>query len=104
MRARHGIDGAYLPLPVRPERFETAVRSLVDLGFAGANVTIPHKEAAFALCDTVSEVARRAGSVNTLVFRDGESNRSVETFVNLARSIARRWNAAPGADRRRRAR
>lgn len=40
----------------------------------------------------------------TLVFRDGESNRSVETFVNLARSIARRWNAAPGAARRRRAR
>jgi hypothetical protein len=35
----------------------------------------------------------------TLVFRDGESNRSVETFVNLARSIARRWNAAPGAGR-----
>jgi len=66
--ARHGIDGAYLPLPVEPARFESAVRALVDLGFAGANVTIPHKEAAFALCDTVDAVAHRAGSVNTLVF------------------------------------
>jgi shikimate dehydrogenase len=68
---RHGIDGAYLPLPVRPERFADAVRALADLGFAGANVTIPHKEAAFALCDDVAPSARRAGAVNTLVFRDG---------------------------------
>jgi shikimate dehydrogenase len=65
---RHGVDGAYLPLPVAPEHFVAAVRALARLGFAGANVTIPHKEAAFALCDTLSPVARRAGSVNTLVF------------------------------------
>jgi shikimate dehydrogenase len=69
--ARHGIDGAYLPLPVAPERFAPSVGALADLGFAGANVTIPHKEAAFALCDTLDAVARRAGSVNTLVFTAG---------------------------------
>ena len=68
---RHGIDGAYLPLPVRPEAFATAVRALADLGFRGANVTIPHKEAAFAVCDRVDATAHRAGAVNTLVFRDG---------------------------------
>jgi shikimate dehydrogenase len=39
--------------------------------FAGANVTIPHKLAAFAICDTVDASARRAGAVNTLVFQDG---------------------------------
>jgi shikimate dehydrogenase len=66
---RHRIDGAYLPLPVRPERFADAVRALRDLGFQGANVTIPHKEAAFAVCDTVDATAHRAGAVNTLVFR-----------------------------------
>lgn len=66
---RHRIDGAYLPLPVRPERFADAVRSLRDLGFQGANVTIPHKEAAFAVCDEVDATASRAGAVNTLVFR-----------------------------------
>jgi shikimate dehydrogenase len=68
---RHGIDGAYIPLPVRPEDFATAVRGLAVTGFAGANVTIPHKLAAFAVCDDVDEAARRAGAVNTLVFRDG---------------------------------
>ncbi|MDW8443761.1 MAG: shikimate dehydrogenase [Acetobacteraceae bacterium] len=65
---RHRIDGAYVPLPVRPDRFADAVRALRDLGFRGGNVTIPHKEAAFAVCDRVSARAERAGAVNTLVF------------------------------------
>jgi shikimate dehydrogenase len=69
--ARHGIDGAYLPLPVRPEDFAEVVRALAKAGFAGANVTIPHKQAAFAVCARVAPEARRAGAVNTLVFRDG---------------------------------
>ena len=68
---RHGIDGAYVPLPVRPESFTLAVRGLVAAGFAGANVTAPHKLAAFEICDTIEASARRAGAVNTLVFRDG---------------------------------
>ncbi|WP_338665682.1 shikimate dehydrogenase [Pararoseomonas sp. SCSIO 73927] len=67
---RHGIDGAYVPLPVEPDRFGAAVRALASLGFRGANVTIPHKEAALAACDVVEEEARRIGAVNTLVFRD----------------------------------
>ncbi|MBM9403499.1 shikimate dehydrogenase [Gluconacetobacter azotocaptans] len=66
--ARHGIDGAYVPLPVRPGLFETAVRGLQAAGFRGANVTIPHKEAAFAIADTLHRSAQRSGSVNTLVF------------------------------------
>ena len=68
---RHAIDGAYVPLAAPPERFAEAVRGLAAAGFAGANVTVPHKEAAFALCDEVDASARRAGAVNTLVFRDG---------------------------------
>lgn len=68
---RHEIDGAYVPLPVRPEAFVTAIRGLQAAGFAGANVTAPHKRAAFAICDAVDPSAQRAGAVNTLVFRDG---------------------------------
>jgi len=68
---RHRIDGAYVPLPVRPENFQVAVRGLVAAGFAGANVTAPHKLAAFDICDTIEASARRAGAVNTLVFADG---------------------------------
>jgi shikimate dehydrogenase len=65
---RHGVDGAYLKLPVRPGQLATAVRGLAASGFAGANVTVPHKEAAFAVCDTTDADAWRAGAVNTLVF------------------------------------
>ncbi|WP_450104016.1 shikimate dehydrogenase [Sediminicoccus rosea] len=69
--ARHGLDAAYVPLPIAPENFTTAVRGLMAAGFRGMNVTIPHKEAAFAVCDEVLPRAHRAGAVNTLVFRDG---------------------------------
>lgn len=66
-----GLDWAYVPLPTPPELLGEAVRGLVATGFAGANVTIPHKQAVIALCDELDEVAERAGSVNTLLFRDG---------------------------------
>jgi shikimate dehydrogenase len=66
-----GLDWAYVPLPTPPELLGEAVRGLVATGFAGANVTIPHKEAVGALCDEVDDVAGGAGSVNTLVIRDG---------------------------------
>jgi shikimate dehydrogenase len=65
---RHGIDGAYVPYPVAPENFATAVRGLRAAGFCGGNVTIPHKVAAFEICDVVDATARRAGAVNLLVF------------------------------------
>jgi shikimate dehydrogenase len=69
---RHGIDGAYIPLPIRPGEFALAMRGLFAAGFAGANVTIPHKIAAIEICDSVDDSARRAGAVNTLVFQDGK--------------------------------
>jgi shikimate dehydrogenase len=64
---RHGIDGAYVPLPVPPERLEQALSALPALGFAGANLTIPHKEAAVSLVDRLSPASRRIGAVNTVV-------------------------------------
>jgi shikimate dehydrogenase len=63
--AELGLDWAYVPLPTPPERLEEAVRGLAALGFAGANVTTPHKVAVAELCET------DAPSVNTLVLRDG---------------------------------
>jgi shikimate dehydrogenase len=64
--AARGLDWAYLPLPVAAEALEDAVRGLVALGFAGANVTTPHKVAVAELVET------DAPSVNTLVVRDGK--------------------------------
>ena len=69
--AARGLDWAYVPLPVEPARLEAAVAGLVALGFAGANVTIPHKTAVVSFCDELDGVAERAGSVNTLVIREG---------------------------------
>ncbi len=66
--ARHGINGAYVPLPVAPADLPAAVRGLRAAGFTGANVTVPHKEAVLALCDRVLPAGQRAGAVNTLVF------------------------------------
>jgi shikimate dehydrogenase len=65
------LDWAYVPLQVRREQLEEAVAGLDALGFAGANVTIPHKTAVVGFCDELDDVAARAGSVNTLVVREG---------------------------------
>jgi shikimate dehydrogenase len=67
----HGIRGAYVALPVAPENFGRCVAALPLMGFAGANVTVPHKQAAFALSATLDEDASATGAVNTLVFEDG---------------------------------
>ncbi len=58
-----------MPLPVAPENFSAVIRALAAAGFAGLNVTLPHKETAFALADELTPAAERAGAVNTLVFR-----------------------------------
>jgi shikimate dehydrogenase len=63
--AARGLDWAYVPLPVAAERLEDALRGLVALGFAGANVTTPHKVVVARLVETDKP------SVNTLVVRDG---------------------------------
>ncbi len=94
---KHGIDGAYVPLPVRPDAFPGAVRALAALGFRGANLTIPHKEAALALCDTLDAAAQRIGSVNTLVFGDGRiegRNSDAFGFIENLRDGAPAWRAS----------
>jgi shikimate dehydrogenase len=63
--AARALDWAYVPLSVASERVEDAIRGLLALGFAGANVTTPHKLAVAELVDT------ELPSVNTLVVRDG---------------------------------
>jgi shikimate dehydrogenase len=64
--AARALDWAYVALEVEPEALAAAVRGLIAGGYAGANVTIPHKQAVVALCDEAD-----GPSVNTLVSRDG---------------------------------
>lgn len=65
---QYEIPGAYVPLPIAPEDFGRCVAAMPLMGFAGANVTVPHKEAAFALSASLDDDARATGAVNTLLF------------------------------------
>jgi len=97
---RHGIDGAYVPLAVSPRRIETALRALPVLGFRGANLTVPHKEDAVAVCDELDPLARRIRAVSTVVVGDdGQligSNTDAYGFIeNLRRNSPWRSGDAP---------
>ena len=96
---RHEIDGAYLPLPVRPEDLELALSALPKLGFSGCNLTVPHKESALRLCDALDPVAEAVGAVNTLIVHDGRlhgTNTDVFGFAENIRRGAPDWDAAAG--------
>lgn len=94
----HGIAGQYVPLLVAPEDFETALRTLPKLGFRGTNVTIPHKEAALALADEVSEAAGAIGAANTITFSvEGQihaDNTDGFGFLENLRAGAPDWDPA----------
>lgn len=65
--AHLGLKGAYVQLPVMPEQLEAAVRGLPALGFAGCNVTVPHKVNIMRLVDELHPSAQRIGAINTIV-------------------------------------
>lgn len=96
----YGIDGAYVPLAVAPENFPHALKTLPHLGFVGANVTIPHKEAALEAVDEADSLARRIGAVNTVRVRDDGSlhgsNTDAYGFVENLRQFVPDWSAKRG--------
>jgi shikimate dehydrogenase len=67
-----GEEWSYVALDVAPEDFEARLAAMAGEGFAGANVTVPHKEAALAAADVASEMAKEIGAANTLVFAGGQ--------------------------------
>jgi shikimate dehydrogenase len=95
----HRIKGAYVALPIEPAHFGRCVATLPLMGFAGASITIPHKEAAFALVSSFDDDARETGAVNTLVY-NGETVSGLNTDV---RGFASSLEEAFGKDAARRA-
>lgn len=83
----YGIDGAYVPLAVPREAFARVLSGLRIAGFRGLNVTVPHKEAAFALAERLDPAARITGAVNLLVFRDDHIEGRNTDVVGLAESL-----------------
>src|ERR1700756_3583901 len=95
-----GTDGAYLPLPVKPNHIERALRALPILGFRGCNLTIPHKQAALSMVDRVEPLAQRIGAVNTIIVSPDGSlegrNTDAFGFCENLREAVPRWNPAAG--------
>ena len=65
----HGIAGHYVPMHVEPGDLAETIRMMPKMGFVGANVTIPHKEAVMEIADKVTDRAKLIGAANTLIFR-----------------------------------
>jgi shikimate dehydrogenase len=86
-----GMDWSYEAIDVEPARFSEVVRALPAQGYAGANVTIPHKVRALELADSASATAQAVGAANTLVFEHGRmhaDNTDVEGFLTALRERA----------------
>jgi len=98
--AQYGLRGSYVPLPVQPDALEAALRALPVLGFAGCNLTIPHKIAAVDLVDELEPLARRIGAANTIVVRPDGSllGRNTDAFGFIAnlREAQAQWRADAG--------
>ncbi|HCX81502.1 MAG: shikimate dehydrogenase [Curvibacter sp. RIFCSPHIGHO2_12_FULL_63_18] len=98
--AEHGLRGAYVLLPVQPEKIEQALRALPVLGFAGCNLTIPHKVAAMAIVDHLEPLAQRIGAANTIVVgADGAltgRNTDAYGFIQSLRDAQPGWRADAG--------
>ncbi|WP_147076644.1 shikimate dehydrogenase [Methylobacterium haplocladii] len=77
--AQHGIAGSYERIDVPPDGFSDFLRDAAQAGFIGGNVTIPHKEAAFRLADTLTPRAKKIGAVNTIVIGDDGRNHGDNT-------------------------
>ena len=94
----HDIDGSYEAIDVAPADLPAFFERLRSGEFAGGNVTIPHKEAVFALCDSVDDLARMIGAVNTLVVRDGKvhgTNTDYLGFLGNLDANAPTWSDGP---------
>ena len=81
-----GLDWRYVPLPVRPDQVGAAVAGLPALGFAGANVTVPHKQAVLPYLQHLSPDVRALGAANTLAVREGEGGLPVLVGLNTDHS------------------
>ena len=97
---QYRVAGTYVPLAIRPEGLEAALRALAPLGFAGCNLTTPHKERALAIVDEVDALARAIGAISCVVVRpDGSlwgTNNDVHGFARNILQQQPAWRADEG--------
>ena len=97
---KYGLPGHYIPMEVAPDDLETVLRTLPKAGFVGANITVPHKEAALEIADVITDRATLIGAANTLIFReDGKihaDNTDGYGFLENLRQGAPEWDPVSG--------
>lgn len=96
----YGIKGDYVPLHVEPDDLATVLKALPKMGFVGVNITIPHKVAALALADQITDRATLIGAANTLTFKSDGSIYADNTdgygFIENVRHGAPDWEPSAG--------
>lgn len=97
---QQGLAGSYVPLAIEPGGLAAALRALQPLGFAGCNLTIPHKLEAMTIVDEVDEVAKRIGAISCVVVRDDGSlfgtNNDWFGFIDNVKQEQPDWRADAG--------
>ncbi len=97
---QHGLTGTYVPLAIEPDTLEPALRALAPLGFAGCNLTIPHKQRAMAIVDELDPVARKIGAISCVTVRpDGSlagTNNDGYGFIHNILQQQPDWRADAG--------
>ena len=97
---QHGLAGTYVPLAIRPEHLAAALRGLHPLGFAGVNVTIPHKQEAMKVVNEVDALARSIGAISCVIVKpDGSlagTNNDCYGFIHAIRQEQPGWRADAG--------
>lgn len=92
---QHGLEGKYEALDIEPDNLEKEIRRLVDEGYEGFNLTIPHKELALDFCDEIDDLAKTIGAVNTITVLDGKlhgTNTDVFGFIQNIKENARNFS------------
>jgi len=97
---KYNLSGRYVPLAVRPERLAEAVRGLPALGFRGCNLTMPHKQLAMTMVDSLTDTARRIGAINCIVVGDdgrmSGTNNDGNGYVLSVQEVAPQWKPSDG--------
>lgn len=96
----HNINGSYEKIAVAPDDLPAFIQSLQKNGFAGVNVTVPHKEAVMDLADHITDEAATIGAANTLWFEDGKliaGNTDSYGFITHLKTSAPGWEPAAPA-------
>ena len=95
-----GLEGYYIPLDIDPKKFERSIRNLPELGFVGANITIPYKEKVLKIADKISDRAALVGAANTLTFLQNggiyADNTDGYGFLQNIKSKYKDWSASEG--------